>query len=141
MDRGFPRCFIDIMVSWYDGMQCRVRWGTAYSEWFSILAGVRQGGILSPIFYSIYVEYLVLKLGRSNIGCYLNDLFLSILLYADDMAIIAPSVKGLNSLLQICGSYCKKWDIQLNANKSELLFYGKGDTPNHVILMNSRPLE
>jgi hypothetical protein len=93
LERGFPKCFIDLIVSWYDGLFCRVKWGGTFSDWFPILAGVRQGGILSPTFYSIYVDDLVVKLKRSNVGCYLDNLFLSILLYADDMAIIAPSLK------------------------------------------------
>ena len=116
--RKTPLLFINIIVFWYSELQCRVRWGSAYSDWFGIMAGVRQGGILSPIFYCIYVDEL-------GVGCHMSNLFLSILLYADDMALIAPSLRGLQKLLSVTEEYCRTWDIMLNAKKSKNMFFGK----------------
>ena len=110
---------------WYSDLQCRVRWGSTLSDWFSVKAGVRQGGILSPVFYCIYVDDLVEILSLVGIGCHLKGVFLSILLYADDMALMAPSLKGLQTLLSTTEAYCKKWDILLNAKKSKNLCFGK----------------
>ena len=59
MERNVPIMFLNVIVSWYDGLQCRVKWGNHLSAWFAISAGVRQGGILSPDFYSIYVDAMV----------------------------------------------------------------------------------
>ena len=47
------------------------------------------------------------------------------LLYADDKALLAPSIKGLQSLLDKCSEFCVRWDICLNAKKSKLLYFGK----------------
>ena len=47
------------------------------------------------------------------------------LLYADDMALLSPSVKGLNQLLDCCSRFCDKWDICLNSTKSKLMYFGK----------------
>ena len=121
MDRNIPLMFLNVLVSWYDGLQCRVKWGNHFSAWFTISAGVRQGGVLSPDFYSIYVNELILKLQATHKGCYLGNLFAAALFYADDMAILAPSVKGLQSLLKVCEEYCLRWDICLNASKSRSL--------------------
>ena len=96
MRRKVPLLFIIIIIAWYSDLQCRVRWGDTVSDWFVIKAGVRQGGILSPIFYCIYVDELVEILKALGIGCYLREVFLSILLYADDMALLAPSLRGLH---------------------------------------------
>ena len=90
-----------------------------------IRAGVRQGGVLSPVFYCLYVDDLVEILSSMKIGCHLKDMFLSILLYADDMALIAPSLKGLNGLLSATEHYCKSWDILLNAKKSKNMAFGE----------------
>ena len=54
LKRRMPLLFIEIIVNWYGELYCRVRWDDCYSDWFRIIAGVRQGGILSPDFYSIY---------------------------------------------------------------------------------------
>ena len=45
--------------------------------------------------------------------------FVAALFYADDMAIIAPSIHGLEILLNICSDYCLEWDICLNVKKSK----------------------
>ena len=105
-----------------------MRWGETLSEWFNIIAGVRQGGILSPVFYCIYVDDLVEILSETGVGCHLKDLFLSILLYADDMALTSPSLRGLQQLLSATELYCKTWDIMLNAKKSKNMSFGKKHT-------------
>ena len=117
LQRHVPLVFLNVLIQWYSDLQCRVRWGDTVSDWFAIESGVRQGGVLSPDFYCIYVDEIVEILSKMGIGCHLNNAFLSILLYADDMALIAPSLKGLQKLLHATESYCKQWDIMLNPKK------------------------
>ena len=125
MKRKIPLVFLRIIMSWYDGLLCRLKWGDAYSDWFAITAGVRQGGVLSPDFYSIYVDDLLDELKALDKGCYFLSLFAAAFFYADDMAIIAPSVHGLQCLLNVCTAYCDQWDICLNPKKSKNLYFGK----------------
>ena len=125
LNRGVPLIFLSLMITWYSDLQCRVRWGENFSTWFSIKAGVRQGGILSPVFYCLYVDDLVEILSAIGIGCHLRETFLSILLYADDMALLAPSLKGLQTLLSATEQYCKAWDIMLNPKKTKNIIFGK----------------
>ena len=125
MARNIPKAFLDIIISWYDGLLARVKWDGVFSDWFSITAGVRQGGVLSPDLYCIYVDDLLLKLEKCGIGCYLRDVFAAALFYADDMALMAPSVKGLQRLLDIVSSFCVEWDICLNPQKTKNIFFGR----------------
>ena len=90
-----------------------MKWDDTYSQWFCVLAGVCPGGILSASLYCLYVDELVSILKSLDVGCYVLDVFLVALLYADDMAVLAPSIKGLQALLD----FCVKWDICLNAKK------------------------
>ena len=101
MDRNVPKIFLDIIISWHTGLSCRVRWDNVFSGWFSITAGVRQGGVLSPDFYGIYVNDLICILQKSGVGCYILRIFAACLFYADDMAVLAPSIKGLQILLKM----------------------------------------
>ena len=117
MSRNTPLLFLDIIISWYGELYCHVRWDDAYSKWFCIAAGVRQGGILSPDYYSLYVDDLVLLLMKLNVGCYIRNVFVLALLYADDMALLSPSLRGLQQLLSACEQFCKNWDICLNKKK------------------------
>ena len=134
LQRHVPLTFLNIVIMWYSNLECRVRWGDTMSDWFHIEAGVRQGGILSPIFYCIYVDDLVSILCAIGVGCYLIKTFLSILLYADDMALMAPSLKGLQTLLNATEKYCQEWDILLNAKKTKNMIFGKVcQLPNLVL--------
>jgi hypothetical protein len=141
MNRGVPKLFLDIIVTWYDGLFCRVRWGTTYSDWFEVTAGVRQGGVLSPDFYSIYVDELIEKLKKLNVGCYVLYMFIAAIFYADDMAILSPSLKGLQILLIVCQEYCTQWDICLNAKKSKVMYFGRpiGNLANPML--DCKPLQ
>ena len=121
-------------------MYCRVKWDDSFSEWFRVVAGVKQGGILSPSLYCIYVDELIKLLESMNVGCYIVETFMAAL-YADDMALLAPSVKGLSLLLQTCSSYCLKWDICLNEKKSKAMYFGKKCTDLITLLLNGKPIE
>ena len=133
--------FLNIIISWYSELKCCVKWADQFSEWFSITAGVRQGGILSPEFYSIYVDDLLVKLKQSGIGCHFSEYFAAALFYADDICILSPSIRGLESLLQICNDYCIEWDICLNPKKTKNLYFGKRVDITHSITLNGSPIE
>jgi len=92
MDRLLPRQFIALL---YDGLQnvvC-VRWGNTYSSWFKILAGVRQGGILSPILFAVYMDLRRLWTWLYRL---LNEFYGS-LLYADDILLITHTVHAMQN--------------------------------------------
>ena len=134
LKRRVPLIFLNIIMMWYSDLKCRVRWGDTLSEWFSVKSGVRQGGVLSPDFYCIYVNDLVDILSDMGIDCYLKNLFLSILLYADDMALIAPSLRGLQKLISATEKYCKDWDILLNAKKTKNMVFGQKHALPQLVL-------
>ena len=52
-------------------------------------------------------------------------MFAAAVFYADDMALMAPSLRGLQRLLDICSSFCLEWDICLNPRKTKNLYFGK----------------
>ena len=136
MKRKVPKIFLDILITWHSGLRCRVKWDGCFSDWFSITAGVRQGGVLSPNLYSIYVDDLIYILKSAGIGCYIRSYFAAALFYADDVALLAPSLKGLQRLLNICQTYCEKWDICLNPKKTKNLFFGNLSAPSHEVKIN-----
>ena len=64
--------------------------------------GVRQGGVLSPVLFSVYVNGLLCKLKDSGIGCHLGCEFVGSVCYADELALLAPSPSALRIMLNIC---------------------------------------
>ena len=74
-------------------------------------------------------------------GCYVYNVFAAALFYADDMAILAPSIRGLQLLLNVCHEYCREWDICLNEKKTKNLYFGKPVSALHNLSLNGNQIE
>ena len=85
--------------------------------------GVRQGGILSPLFFNLYMDRLSVTLSKTKVGCALGKLMVNHLAYADDLVILSPSAKGLQKLLNICSEYGEEHDIMFNHTKMECMSF------------------
>ena len=62
-----------------------VKWGFGISHYFYVSNGVRQGGMLSPKMYSVYVDDLTNYIVNSQIGCYIDSMCVNHVMYADDI--------------------------------------------------------
>ena len=56
------------------------------------------------------------------------------------MALLAPSLKGLQRLIDICNEYCAAWDIRLNSIKTKNMFFGKGSVPTYNLKLGSEEI-
>ena len=84
---------------------CFIRWNSVESDWFRVRNGVRQGAILSPSLFCVYLDTLLSKLRDAGIGCHLGDTFLGAFGYADDVTLLSPSREGLQVMLDICENF------------------------------------
>ena len=101
----------------------RIRWDSTHSAYFNVSNGVKQGGILSPFLFSIYIDQLLLKLKGSGFGCYIGTTFSGAFAYADDIIILCPSKFSLNAQLQLTVEFSDEFMITFNPSKCHLLFY------------------
>ena len=88
-----------LLAYWYSRQQMFVRWQNAVSASFSVANGVRQDGILSPFLFRFYICDLIDKITKMNVGCLFAGRSINLLAYADDMVLLAPSWRALQSLL------------------------------------------
>ena len=117
-NRGIPKYDIRVLSYWYENQQMCVRWGGTYSTFFSVTNWVRQGSILSPYVFNVYVDDLSVALHACRVKCCVGNVIINHLTYADDLVILAPSVAGLFRLLSICGILGESNDIISNLKKS-----------------------
>ena len=121
LERKIPPIIVRILVFWYTNQQCVVKWGNSLSCSFTVSNGVRQGGVLSPYFFNVYMDNLSSLLNMCNAGCVINGTSFNHLMYADDTVLIAPSASGLQKLLQICETYAVECDIIFNVKKTKCI--------------------
>lgn len=77
--------------------------------------GVRQGGILLPSLFNVYMDDLSNQLDECRTGCVMGDTVINYLTYADDLVAFSPYSAGLQELLRVCSQYGTQYDIEYNA--------------------------
>ena len=122
-NRGVPGYIIRILMYWYENQTMSVRWGNLVSKSFLVSNGVRQGGILSPYLFNVYMDDLSTRLNNLKIGCSLGNFLINHLMYADDLVLISPSTRGLSRLIEECQEYGLEFDILFNSSKSAVMFF------------------
>ena len=108
----------------------------------ALKAGVRQGGILSPTLFALYVDEILVKLERSHLGCRIRGLFLGAFMYADDLLLAAISLSDLQEMIRICQIELENIEMLVNADKTMCLRVGSQFAVNCVSLqLNQMPLK
>ena len=79
-----PVFIVKILVYWYSHQEMFIRWGNSCSNKFYVANGVKQGGILSPALFNVYMNNLSVTLNQSGIGGFLGDSLVNHICYADD---------------------------------------------------------
>ena len=99
------------------------RWGNIVSSSFCVSNGVKQGGILSPTLFNVYMESLSTSLNSTNIGGHISGQLLNHLCYADDLCLISMTSAGMQRLLNICKDYAEQQSLHYNGSKSFSMWF------------------
>ena len=109
------------------------------TNYFDCPLGVKQGDILSPTLFSIFVNSLTIDLKNSDCGVTLdlppsqgssnNTTVVNHLIYADDLVCIAENVEDLQSLINIVNLWCRRFHIEANLTKTEILHVRNPSVP------------
>ena len=131
------------LIVFYTNQSIRVQWSSSISETSYVKNGVKQGGVLSPILFTVYIDELLCRLRDSHIGCHIGSTFCGAVGYADDVTLLAPTITSLNFMLDICKSYAESYDVLFNSTKSKLLYFGRPQDKPAVspVQMNDVPIE
>ena len=123
LNNGVPKWIIKVISQWYCNQTLCVKWGSVISEVFPVNNGVRQGGILSPLLFNVYINNLSISLRKLPIGCCSGENVINHLRYADDIVLLSPSAKGMQRLLDNAYAYGCQYDILFNSQTSQLMIF------------------
>ena len=123
--RGVCPFYLRLLMKIYEEQQMRIRWNNSVSEYFTISNSVKQGGVLSLVLFSIYLDQLIAQLRHLGMGCYMNGLFTGVFIYADDITLLAPLRERMVPMLENCGSFALTHDILFNASKIKYMIFNR----------------
>ncbi len=142
MKRGCPLTLINILNDWFEKSSSSVRWGDSLSDHFILRAGTRQGGVLSPLLFSIFINDLLLLLDNENCGCIINNISLNSFLYADDLILLSLSIIDMLVMLDVCKRELQWLDMTINFEKSSAMRIGERfDVPIPPLIVGGRDIQ
>ena len=111
LEQDFPHIVVRYLLTTYRLQRANVKWNNEASNFFEICNGVKQGAVLSAVFYCIYTNGLFKELRRLNIGCCIGQNYVGIIGYADDLFLMCPTLDGLQKMLNTCELYASRHNL------------------------------
>jgi len=123
---GVPKHLRAIVHMLYEEVKVKIRTSTGIFESFRSDIGVKQGCPLSPTLFGLYIDKLEEWLNsQGGDGIYLYKFVIRLLLYADDLILIAKSALGLQEHLLSLEYFCRSVGMQVNINKTKVVVFSK----------------
>jgi hypothetical protein len=118
-----------VLYDMYKSVESIVVWGIERSAVIEQFVGLKKGCVLSPCLFSIFIAAFagfprhLLQSGCE--GVTLHDARVRVLMYADDCALVAESPRDLQHMLDALYTYCSRWQMIVNVNKTQIVVYRK----------------
>lgn len=102
-------------------MSSKVKWQNECSDSFPICQGVRQGGILSPYLYKLYVNPLLQELKSNALGAHIGSIYTGTVAVADDFLFMSNCPHEMQTILSLTNSYSGERRYKIHPTKSILV--------------------
>ena len=90
--QGIFLLILRALFNMYTNSKMKVRWGSETSKSFSLQNSVKQGGCLSAMLFTVYFDILIERLESFSIGCHIDRRLCGIFVYANDLALVCPTL-------------------------------------------------
>jgi hypothetical protein len=126
---GIQGKMLKLIKSMYQTVQACVRGSYGTTEYFKCMQGLKQGCILSPILFSILINELandIINNGRHGVSLSAHEIDLFLLLFADDLTLLAVTITGLQNQLNVLRESATRLGLVVNMEKSQIIVFRKG---------------
>ncbi|MEL7302024.1 MAG: reverse transcriptase family protein, partial [Pseudomonadota bacterium] len=120
------------------------------SKWFSVKVGLRQGCVMSPWLFNIFMDGVMKEVREKagDVGANMWDARRNCewkvewMMFADDTVLVGDSEQKLQKLVKEFGRVCKRRKLAVNVGKSKIMRIGKNRTENEMnISLNNNRME
>lgn len=112
------------MRRWYLSLFATVRWKGQLSRQFRVTRGTRQGSLLSPALFNVFIDGLLSELKAMHFGVRFGNLCINSVAYADDITLLSSTATGLQHLIDACHAYSTRWMYTYGIKKSMCMIAG-----------------
>ena len=114
----------NIIRSMYSNNSFKIKFANGLSKRFLSSCGVKQGDVLSPMLFNLFIDDLVKKVNSFPSGAIsINELSINSLLYAEYIVLLANSKEALQTFLDIFDDYCTSWKLHMNTDKPKVVVF------------------
>lgn len=143
LNKGMCPLLTRLLLNMYTSQLICIKWDTYVTQSFSTTNGVKQGGVLSPILFTVYIDTLLSRLESCGVGCYIGNTFMGALAYADDVVLMAPTKYAIQQMLKICSEFADDFHMSFNPLKSKHIIFscGQDDILDTRVSLNGSAIE
>ena len=105
----------------YNNTECAVAIDGNITDWFQVHIVVRQGCLLSPTLFNIFLEFVMADVKSIEKTLILSDKMSADIRYADDTTLISAMFEKLQLSTLELEAACKKWGMKINSSKTKLI--------------------
>ncbi len=120
---GINGRILNAVKSLYSNVSSSVRLNGRLTDWFDVTSGLRQGCSLSPLLFNLFINDLALQVSALGKGIPIGNERVAILMYADDVVIMAENETDLQYMLDRLGNWCQANNMRINADKSKVVHF------------------
>ena len=125
LDIGVTGKFYDIIKYIYEGDQVCIKLSEGITPAIKTIMGVRQGCVLSPLLFNIYMADFPRYLSQ-DIGVHITEEYkINCILWADDIILLSESEDGLNILLGELKEYSDLNQLKVNTDKTKCMIFNR----------------
>ena len=118
---GIRGNFFGIIENMYHGCKSCIKTNGLLSRVFECETGVRQGDVLSPNLFNLYINDLPDLFEGDTDSPTLGEKYIHCLMYADDLVLLSLTVNGLQGKLDKLDKYCEQWSLTINTKKTQVM--------------------